>query len=83
MAVSDRTEIGSICILASGVLEVRTDRVIMDGTDEIARRYNRFVATPDMDPTTLPPKVRAVANLVWTAQVKADWIAAHPLGQGL
>ena len=75
MALSDRTEFGSINIDADGVITVRTDRVIMDGTDEVARRYNRFTATPDVDPATLPPRVRKIANAVWDAATIAAYIA--------
>lgn len=75
MALSDRTEFGSININADGVIEVRMDRVIMDGAEEIARKYNRTVVTPDMDPTTFPPRLRKIANAVWDAATIAAYIA--------
>jgi len=65
MALSDSIEFGAITIRANGIMEVRVDRVIYDGTTEVARRYNRTVYTPDMDPATLPAKVRRIANVVW------------------
>lgn len=75
MALSDRMEIGSITILADGTLEIRADRVISDGTEELARKYSRFVATPDMDPSSLPPRVRKAVAAFWDAQTIADYRA--------
>jgi hypothetical protein len=80
MALTERTDFGSISINADGVIQVRMDRVILDGTDEVARKYNRSVFTPDMDPATLPAKVRRIANVVWDAATVAAYKAAHPAG---
>jgi hypothetical protein len=78
MALSDSTEFGGITIKADGVMEVRMDRIIFDGTDEIARTFRRIVYTPDIDPATLPAKVRRIANVVWDAATVAAYKAAHP-----
>lgn len=78
MALSDSTEFGGITIKADGVMEVRMDRIIFDGADEIARTFRRIVYTPDMDPATLPNKVRRIANVVWDAATVAAYKAAHP-----
>ena len=75
MALSERTDFGSINIDADGVIQVRMDRVILDGTDEIARRYSRTIYTPDMDPATLPAKVRRIANVIWDAATISAYIA--------
>lgn len=75
MALNDRVEFGAINIDADGVIQVRMDRIILDGTDEIARRFSRTVYTPDMDPATLPAKVRRIANIVWDAATIAAYLA--------
>lgn len=75
MALSERTDFGSINIDSDGVIQVRMDRVIMDGTDEIARKYKRSIFTPDMDPTNFPPRLRRIANVVWDAATIAAYIA--------
>lgn len=81
MALADRTEIQAVCIKVDGVLEVRVDRVISDGSEELGRKGVRTVYTPDMDPQTLPSgKIRQLANFVWTPAVVAAYIAAHPAG---
>lgn len=79
MALSDRMEFGQICIKVDGVLEVRLDRVILDG-EELVRIPKRFVYTPDMDPAALPNKVRQIANLIWTQAVVDAYKVAHPAG---
>jgi len=81
MAITDTTEIQAVCIKVDGVLEVRVDRVISDGPEELGRKPRRTVYTPDMDPATLPAgKIRQLANFVWTPAVVAAYIAAHPAG---
>ncbi|TPN11727.1 hypothetical protein FJ971_09995 [Mesorhizobium sp. B2-1-2] len=80
MALSERSEFGSINIDADGVISVRIDRVILDGTDEIARRYSRSTFTPDMDPATLPAKVRRIANIAWDAATVAAYKAKAATG---
>ena len=75
MALSERTDFGSINIDADGVIQVRMDRVILDGIEEIDRSYKRTIFTPDMDPATLPAKVRRIANVIWDAATIAAYIA--------
>lgn len=79
MALTERTEFGAINIDAEGVIQVRMDRVIMDGEEEIARKYKRSVFTPDMDPATFPVRLRKIANAVWDAATIAAYKAAHGL----
>ena len=75
MALTERAEFGAISINADGVIEVRMDRVILDGAEEINRSYRRFVVTPDMDPATFPLRLRKIANAVWDAATIAAYIA--------
>lgn len=77
MALSERAEFNSICIKENGNLEVRLDRIILDGSEELIRKPHRTVYLPNMPLASLPPKVRAIANLVWTPAVIAAWIAAN------
>lgn len=78
MALSDSTEFGSITIKADGVMEIRMDRIIFDDGVELMRTFKRIVYTPDMDPATLPQKVRRLTNIVWDAATVAAYKAAHP-----
>lgn len=76
MALAERQEF-SLNILPDGTLQARMDRIVFDDTDnsEIGRRLTRIVYTPDMDPTTLPQRVRRIANIVWDAATVAAYIA--------
>ncbi|TGV26326.1 hypothetical protein [Mesorhizobium sp. M4B.F.Ca.ET.143.01.1.1] len=67
-------------ILPDGVLQARMDRIVYDDVtnEDIGRRITRVVYTPDMDPATLPAKVRRIANIVWDAATVAAYKAAHP-----
>lgn len=73
MALTDRTEFAAITIKSDGVMEVRVERIILDGTEEIARQNKRTVYTPDIPLANLPAKVRAIANVVWTQAVIDAW----------
>ncbi len=75
MALSERTEFGELNILADGTIEIRMDRVIMDGTVELTRVSNRSVATSDMDPSAFPLHLRKIANVVWDAATIAAYKA--------
>jgi hypothetical protein len=79
MALFEKQE-QSLNILPDGTLQARSDRIVMDDTDntEIGRRIVRAIYTPDMDPATLPQKVRRIANVVWDAATVAAYKAAHP-----
>lgn len=76
MAFSDRNEM-TITIKPDGVLEVRLDRTIIEDGTDLTTLFRRAVFTPDMDPTTLPPRVRRVANAVWDAATVAAYKAVH------
>lgn len=81
MAITERMEFGSINIDADGVIQVRMDRVFMDGTEELFRKFKRSVVTPDMDPAALPPRLRKIANAVWDASTIAAYIAKQQAAQ--
>lgn len=80
MALAERQE-ASLNILPDGTLQARMDRIVYDDASpepEIGRRIARAVYTPDMDPATLPQKVRRIANIVWDAATVSAYKAAHP-----
>ena len=58
-------------------VQVRKSTVIKKDDTEIARSYERYVLTPDMDLSlrSEPNEVVTVCNAVWTAEVKAAWKA--------
>jgi len=76
--ISERTAIDKIEILENGLILVRRARVILDadGT-ELNRLFQRVVLEPGQDVSLQPQKIRAICNLIWTAQVIADYQAAR------
>ena len=60
-------------------VQVREDKQIVDDTtDEVKVRgqWHRYVLTPTDDLSGQPADVQAVANAVWTDEIKAAY-AAH------
>ena len=57
-----------------GQIEVRRTRVITDDlTGEVFTRHHRNILEPGVDIDTLDPRIRQVANAVWTPKVIADF----------
>ena len=78
MALVERTIIDKIEVVGEFThVQVRQERQIIDDTnDEIRSRgnYLRYVLSPDNDISSQPAEVQAVANAVWTDEVKAAYI---------
>lgn len=74
MALSDRNEM-TISVKFDGVLEVRLDRIIVEDGTDLTTVVRRAVFTPDMDPATLPARIRRAANAFWDAATVAAYIA--------
>ena len=64
-----------LTINPDGVFEHRRTTSVYEDGELLGERNHRTTYTPDMDPATLPTKIRQIANVVWTAQVIADWKA--------
>lgn len=73
MALTERTEIGSIEVLPRGEIQVRTDTVIEKDGVEISRSYHRHVVEPTADISGEDQRVKDVANAVHTPAVKTAW----------
>ena len=66
-------------------VQVRQDRQIVDDdTDDVRSRgnYRRYVLAPGDDLSDQPDDVAAIANAVWTDEIKAAY-AAHVEAQSL
>jgi len=57
-------------------IQVRTATVIKRDGVEISRSFHRHVVTPDADVSGESAEVQAIANAVWTQDIK-DAYAAH------
>ena len=78
MALEKITEIGEMNVGANSVISVRTDTVIKDDGAEISRSFHRHVIAPTDDVSGEDARVQAVANSLWTDEVKAAYTASLP-----
>ena len=77
MALEKKTVTGQIEVGENGSIGLRTDTVVLDDGKEISRNFHRKVLAPSDDVTGEDAKVQAVANAVWTDEVKAAYAAAQ------
>ena len=78
MSLEKITEIGEMNVGANSVISVRTDTVIKDEGSEISRSFHRHVIAPTADISGEDARVQAVANSLWTDEVKAAYTASLP-----
>ena len=84
MALIEKTIVDKIEIVGPFKhVQVRQDRQIVDdATDDVRSRgnFHRYVLTPGDDLSGEPADVAAIANAVWTDEIKAAY-AAHQAEQ--
>ena len=74
MAITKETEIAKIEVVGQyKAVQVATDTVIKEDDAEISRSRHRHVLHSDMDISGENAEVQAVANAVWTDDVKSAW----------
>lgn len=73
---TEKVVVDKIEILENGIIQVRyATKVYKDG-EEIAKTYRREVVEPDKDVNTISePKVKVVAEVIWTQEVKDKYKA--------
>ena len=81
MALSKITEIGEMNVGANSVISVRTDTVVKDDGAEVSRTFHRHVVVPTDDISGEDARVQAVANSLWTDEVKAAYTASLPAAE--
>ena len=78
MALSETIEYDKIDIVTPYKhVQVRKASVVKKDGKELARSFERYVLTPDMDLSqrSEPNEVVAICNAVWTQEVKDAWTA--------
>ena len=84
MAITKETQIGKIEVVGKyKSVQVRTDTVVIEDSEELSRKYHRHVLTPgtldssdNLVATNISgetAEVQAVCNGVWTDAVKLAW----------
>ena len=56
-------------------IQERTKTSVMEGGKELSYSYHRRVLSPDADVSAETDEVKALANAVWTDEVKAAYAA--------
>jgi len=76
MALIEKQLVDLTEVLQNGILQVRTANIIERDGVEVTRTFHRHVLSPGDDVTNEDPKVQAIANAVWTADVIAAYQAS-------
>ena len=79
MALTETTKVDLIELVETNHIQVRTATIIEKDGTEIARTFHRHVKHPGDDITNEDPKVQAIANAIWTAEVIAAYQASIAL----
>jgi len=78
MALSERTTEDKIEVVGDHkVIQVRTATIIERDGVEISRSFHRHVVSPNDDITGESSEVQAIANALWTDEVKAAYTASQ------
>lgn len=79
MALTKQQVVARVEILEDGVLQVqRAVRAYDDDGSLLGERFHRTTYIPGQDMTGEPPRLRSIANAVWTQAVIDAYKAAHP-----
>ena len=73
MSITKETEIAKIEVVCKCIVQVATDTVIKEDGTEISRSRHRHVLNPDSNISNEATEVQAVANAVWTDDIRAKY----------
>jgi hypothetical protein len=76
MALTETTKVDQIEVIENGTIQIRTATIIQREGTEISRTFHRHMVTPGSEVTNEDPKVQAVANAIWTAEVISAYQAS-------
>ena len=79
MALTETTKVDLIELVETNHIQVRTATIIEKDGTEIARTFHRHVKHPGDDISNEDPKVQAIANAIWTAEVISAYQASITL----
>ena len=79
MSLTETIKVDLIELIESNHIQVRTATIIEKDGVEIAKTYHRHSLYPGEDVSNEDPKVQAVANAIWTAEVIAAYQASIAL----
>tara|TARA_R100000353_G_scaffold34514_2_gene27626 strand:- start:3072 stop:3323 length:252 start_codon:yes stop_codon:yes gene_type:complete len=56
------------------IIQVREATVVTENNVELSRSFHRYSLAPNDDISSQPEEIKGIANVVWTEQVKKDYI---------
>lgn len=75
MAITENISIDRIEVVGDWNIQVRQATSIEKDGAQIAQTFHRWLLTPDMDISSQPSNVQAIANATWTPEVVAAYEA--------
>jgi hypothetical protein len=75
MALTKEVAIDKIEVMELGQIQVRQITRIMEDGNELSSSFHRWMFNPLDDVSTQDAKVQAIANAVWTEEVKTAYRA--------
>ena len=73
MPITKETKIAKIEVVGTWNIQVATDTIIKEDGGEISKTRHRHVLIPDSDISNEATEVQAVANAIWTDEVKGEY----------
>jgi hypothetical protein len=70
MALTENTSIDQIEVVSDWNIQVRQATIIERDGKFVSRTFHRWVLTPDMDISDQEQKVKDIANVAWTPEVR-------------
>jgi hypothetical protein len=80
MALTETTKVDQIEVLENCTLQIRTATIITKDDQELTRTFFRTSKAPGDNVSDQDPKVQAIANAIWTAEVIAEYLASQTNG---
>jgi len=77
MALIEKQIVDRVELVQSNHIQVRTATIIEKDGIEISRTFHRHSLRPGEDVSNEDPKVQAIANAIWTAEVIAAYQASQ------
>jgi hypothetical protein len=73
MSLTKQTVTDLITVTENGIVMYREAACILDNGVEVSKTYHRSSCFPGQDLTSVPDRVAAICNTVWTPEVITAW----------
>lgn len=77
MSITKETALDQITVTENGVILYREVTRIMENGVELSKTYDRSSVVPGQDLTNKPEKVKLIADVAWTPEVIAAYVASE------